>query len=119
MRPRFFFRTLNLLLLFIVLADGNGNAGTRRNIWDAELVKDSDFIVMAHLKDNHFQTVKHNESSSYEVTEYTTTLVATKILKGDISPGELSIIIHHGLVPVVLKKSIHGGTGFNPKPADE
>jgi hypothetical protein len=106
-------------LLFLLFATAEANAATRRIIWDDELVKDSDFIVIAHLKDNHFQAVTHKESRSYEVTEYSTTLVVTKVLKGQMRPGDLSVIIHHGLRPVVLKENPSIEEQYNPRPADQ
>jgi len=84
------------------LLPSNADAFIRAPMWDDDLVDQSDLIVIAHLKENRFETAKDLQNPQPNRKMFFTTLVISKILKGSTSLGELRVCLHDPNYPTVL-----------------
>jgi hypothetical protein len=70
---------------------------------DAQVVARSELIVVGRLKTDSVKYVAHKALSPGEGRswEHHATLVVTEVIKGDGKPGDLPVVIHYGIDPVV------------------
>lgn len=102
------------LVLGFVIAS-RADAFTRAAMWDDELVDQSDLIVIAHLKENRFDTEKDQQDPQYDRKVFFTTVVVSRIIKGNGSPGDMRVGLHDPNYPTVLG----GPFAIVPPPAGE
>ena len=97
------FRQAMIALVLGSFFSSHADAALRRLIEDDELIDGSDLIVIAHLKENRFETVKDQDfPPEYDRKIYFTTLVVSQIVKGSGSLGDLRVGLHDPNYPTVL-----------------
>ena len=87
-----------LTVLFALSAQ----AWLRPQYEDATLIARSEVIAVAHLKEGSIEYVPHDRKPQDGASwEHHATLVVTQVLKGHCDTGEIPVVIHYGLDPVV------------------
>jgi hypothetical protein len=109
--------TMLLAILAMVIA-------TRLEAWptrlytDAEVVKRSDLIVLAHVEVGSIKKVLHEGGASYE---HRAVLVVSRVIKGEFHNRKLPFKIPYGLIPVSAQyeKNIDQGDATRRSPPEE
>ena len=115
---------LQIVACFTGLFALSAQALLRPQYEDATVVARSELIAVAHLKPGSIEYVPHDRKPQDGATwEHHATLVITQVLKGHCDTGEVPVVIHYGLNPVVggyVKRdnfmlNVRGGRDDYPK----
>lgn len=102
-------------LATVLVAAHPAAAWMRRPFEDAEVVARSDLIVVARLKADSVRYVPHKprNADAGRAWEHHATLVVTEVIAGDGKAGEVPVVIHYGITPVVGGRWQKDGVSFN------
>jgi hypothetical protein len=95
-----------LLAVLLCALPSRAFAWPRQAFEDQDVVTRSEVIAVAHLKPGSVQYVPHPGGGSWE---HHATLVIVEVIAGHAAPGEVPIIIHYGLDPLLEGKLNESG----------
>lgn len=100
-----FLRLALSAVALVPLLSTDADAFIRMPTWDDEMVDQSDLIVIAHLKENKFETARDLQNPQPDRKMFFTILVVSKVLKGSAPLGDVRVCLHDPNYPTVLDKS--------------